>query len=118
MFLYILQCVCDNDFVNFRRIMSMWIDGKRPDLDEFELSTIEDLPFSRRYFYMACAAKRFRTPNKEMFAAVCPETDDDRQESTLWLHDVLRAMYRKVLQTVLKQGFSDLYAIFSADIPL
>lgn len=59
-----------------------------------------DIPYSRRYFIMAHIERDHATPpNGDVATFLSPESTFDRQESALWLEDLLRDIHRKVRRT-------------------
>lgn len=88
-----LQCISDDDFINFKRIVRQWI--RRDNVSDFRPNDIKRIPFGLRYFQMA-RAEHFRSLDDEMAAAISPESDLDRQELGLWLSNLLHRIHREV----------------------
>lgn len=106
-YLLFLQCNCDDDVINFKRIMRQWINKDNTVVFGWEFESVSDtssvpesglvpkIPFSHKYLQMARADYDYQL-DSEIATALAPETDMDRQELTLWLNDLLYQMHREL----------------------
>ncbi|KAF5324142.1 hypothetical protein D9619_011137 [Psilocybe cf. subviscida] len=91
-------CVPGKDTINFRCILRQWLTANRRDFVDFYIliDDIKRIPFGWRYFHMAQGDSLQLLPDGENAAALCPETDFDRQESASWLESLLHRVHNYI----------------------
>lgn len=94
-----LQCTCDDDVTNYKRILRQWIYSYNLEHLPSHRGTDDSEwpPCSHRYLAMADVERDITTePSGNIGIVLRPETDFDAHETTLWLNDLLHRIYREV----------------------
>lgn len=103
-FMYISQCISDDDIADLRYLCRHWIRIKSLRLQRRTPRDIEDeIPFWRRYHSMAMVENHICAPNREVVAALRPESAFDRHELALWLNDFFCRLHQNVRRSSSQQ---------------
>lgn len=110
----ILQCACDDDVINYRRILRGWITT----LSDSDVSLgghgAEHPPLSSKYFRMTIIERDLATRRMDWVGIVMtPITDLERRTIALWLDVLLHRIYREVSFIHLEQGVLNSDGVFS-----
>lgn len=96
-FRYIPQCACDDDIINYKRIIRGWTNSLQlVDIRE-GVDGAESPPCSRRYFVMTVIKHDLAIgPKNKITAFLRTEAECDTRETALWLNELLHCIHNQV----------------------